>query len=389
MKKIVLIAIILSSFVFGANYEINYLYKDERSLGMGGVGVANGGKAPSVFLNPAGLSKMVPDGGIDFSLLPVNIGINDAIIKKQLNGTYDFRNSGDDIAEAVSQVLGENINIDANTYSYLAAKIGIVTASVGIFTSSNTNMQIHSGFGPSGVIEFDTTSYAGMNLSSSFSIEDSMHLGVGVKYITSYAKRKNISLGDLLEPDFAQTLQSDMSPTTKGLLENSAPTLDIGAIYDLDNLRRVSPSRFVNKVLDTTNPSVGVSVLNIGSYLTSDKEAYIPQTINAGITFRPYCTWFRELVVSSEVHDVLNGYSINKSRGILGKFRAGFEGYLIKNILMDMSLRGGYLNGSWSAGFNTRIAFLHIGLTTYVEEMGGYVGQASDRRYLVNLGAKF
>jgi hypothetical protein len=385
MKKLIITAIIFSSFVFSANYENSMLFKNERSLGMGGTGVATGGKAPLVFLNPAGLSKMATDGGIDFSLLDVNLGANDAIAKKYLAGEIDTN----DMPALIAAVLGENINLDLNSYNYLAAKIGMVTASVGIFESSNTNMQIHSGFGPAGLLELDTKTYLGANLSSSFSVANSVHLGIGAKYIVSHARNKVLGLGDVMASDFTDTLITDITPTIQTVKDSAGATLDFGAIYDLDDIRRVSGSRLLNRLLDATNPSIGVSVLNIGGYLTSSDVAYIPQTINTGVTLRPYCTWFRELVVSAELHDILNGYDINKSRGIYGQFRAGFEGYLIKNILMDLSLRGGWLNGAYSAGVNTRIAFLHIGATTYVEEMGGYIGQAPDRRYLINLGVKF
>jgi hypothetical protein len=403
---------ISSTLLLGSNYETNVFYKHERHMAMGGTGVSYGGKAPSVFYNPAGLTKMDAEGGIDFELLGLNVGAGAGnLLDEYLAGNLETEALLDpmnNLPTVITTALGENINVNTNFYDYLSAKFGIVTASLGAVASNNTNLQLHSGFGPAGLLEVSSTTYTGVVATTSFSVASSLHLGVGFKYIGAYAVSKSLGLGDLgLDltallngtggtPDtdaLTTTLMSDLGidnlPTSLLDQIGYGMALDVGAIYDLDNLRRVSSSRLLNNLLDITNPSMGVSVLNLGGYLDASHAAHIPQTINVGLTARPYCAWFRELIISAELHDILGGYEINASRGLYGMFRAGFEGYLIKNILMDLAFRGGWLNGSWSAGTNLRLAMFHLGVATYVEELGGYIGQAQNRRYMLNLGLRF
>ena len=57
--------------------EYPYIYKSPRSMGMGGAGIAVGGRFDSVFQNPAGLAYLEKDNWeVNFINLSVGYGKN-------------------------------------------------------------------------------------------------------------------------------------------------------------------------------------------------------------------------------------------------------------------------------------------------------------------------
>jgi hypothetical protein len=65
--------------------------------------------------------------------------------------------------------------------------------------------------------------------------------------------------------------------------------------------------------------------------------------------------------------------------------RGGLELLIWNNTLTTFSTSVGFYKGEYTAGFSARLAVVEIGFTTYAEEVGHYLGQQTDRRYLVNI----
>jgi len=60
MKKLAILGLlsIVSISSYAVTYEYPYLFKDPRTIGMGGATVAIGGYSNAVFYNPAGISNI-------------------------------------------------------------------------------------------------------------------------------------------------------------------------------------------------------------------------------------------------------------------------------------------------------------------------------------------
>jgi hypothetical protein len=388
MKAGLFNTLLLTSFLHAVTYETPVLYKDARSYGMGATGVASGGSAASVLLNPAGLAKIQEDITFDFSLLHLNVGSNSNVVTLALNGV-----STTDYSSLISDSIGQNINLYANDYSYVAMKAGAITLSAGYAGSYNNNIKVHSGFGASGLAELDADIFYAPILSTSFSLFDILHIGASYKYMTSYSVEHSFSLSDVT----GGTFNSDVSD----LLDYEGKTstgnvIDAGILFDMEVLHNISGGiRPLRNFFKDFKPSLGVSVLNIGGY-SYDKyvdgtaeSTSLPQTINIGLSMMPKCSWFEETVLTFEMHDILMANDIAESRGYYGMFRAGLEGYYFKSAVTDLALRAGWYNGAYSAGLDYRFLMLHIGAITYVEELGGTIGMDQDRRYMLNIDLSF
>lgn len=386
LKKLIYIFFIFSN-LNAVVYEIPYIYKDFRTQAMGGVGVAVGGYAPSVFLNPAGLAKITQEVSYAFTPLRFGIGTNENVTMLVLNGL-----SATDYISLITNTIGDNINFFTSDYSYVAIKAGAITASVGYVASLNTNIKVHSGFTSSGLVELNAENYYGPIASVSFSPFDIIHIGASMKYIGGYQSNDTYTLSDVTGSSFTSDLTSNINPIGK---YSYATLFDFGTIIDLGIIGDVIPIRFLRSFFSDLQPSLGFSLLNYGGF-TLDKytngtasSTTIPQTMNIGLAFRPDCSWFDETVASIEYHDMLDGYSINSSRGWYGKLRMGLEGYILKTSVTDLILRAGWMNGAYSAGIDYRFFMFHIGASTYVEELGGTIGTDQDRRYILNLDFAF
>jgi len=378
---------LLTSLLYSVTYEQPFIYKDPKTYSMGGTGVSVGGRAPSVLLNPAGLAKMDKGTSIGLSLLRLNVGSNANVIMSALNGV-----DTSDTAALISDSMSKNINIYLSDYSYIALKAGAISVSAGYVGSYNSNIKVHSGFTPSGLAELNADIFYAPILSSSFSLFDILHIGLSYKYISTYSVSQSISLADLLDSGFSSSISDDLNPTGKMSSNN---VYDAGFIFDMELLGKVVNIRFLRSFFKDLKPSLGVSVLNIGGY-KYDKyidgvkaSSTMPQIVNIGLAMKPKCSWFDDTTLSLEMHDITKANTISSSRGYYGMFRAGLEGYYYKSAMMDLIVRAGWYNGSYSAGLDWRFFMLHIGATTYVEELGGTVGMDPDRRYMLNLDFNF
>ena len=77
MKKLVVSALLFNVVsAYAVNYEYPYIFKDPRTIGMGGATVAVGGYPNSIFYNPAGISNIPQAEGFLVNLFDLNLSTN-------------------------------------------------------------------------------------------------------------------------------------------------------------------------------------------------------------------------------------------------------------------------------------------------------------------------
>ncbi len=382
MKKLVGLFILtgISFSSYGITYEYPYIFKDPRTIGMGGATVAVGGYSNSIFYNPAGISNIPITEGFAVNLLDINISTNknakdflndllDALDTGDLDNDGD---DGDDKLKAVNEVLkayyGKNIHFYGNDYSSISRKFSKLAFSIGFLVSIKADGQTHQGFGSEGVLELDYNSMAGIIAGLSYDFLDgSLSVGLSGKYIYRNALVHSFTARELVEHEN----NLDTYITDELAVSKTAFGFDFGMIY---RLNEIIPK---GKLL---RPSIGVSVLNIGD-LDFEEAGKIPMSVNLGIAINPDVPIINNWVIALDYVDALKNFEQDEDN--IKRLRVGTEIKLWDNKITDFSIRTGLYQGYLSAGVDFRFTILRLGFTTYAEEVGAYAGQDEDRRYVL------
>ena len=368
---------LLASTLSATVYENNYLYNDARTLGMGGTGVASGGRANSIFTNPAG-NTLTPHS-FEVSLFDLGIGTdqdtitNVSTVMELAGGNYDN----------MSNLIGSNINLGINDFTYIAGGWDSFKMVIGATVHTNLNLSVNNSLSdPNGLLEGQLVAAVSGIVNLGYTFFSNLHTGLSMKYVGTSVVNTGIGLSDMEDLDSVVTTMSEDASNNLTMI----PAFDIGVIYDLEDLTNYFSIGVIDSIIDYTKPSVGLSILNIGSSSSTSLDGIVPMTINMGLTLHPM--GWKWITVNMDYVDMFDGYEINASRGLAAKLRAGAE-VAANSWWGKAGLRVGMMNGTYTAGMNLYLVPLNIEFTTYAEELGGYVGQMLDRRYMLNLGLKF
>ncbi len=383
MKKLAVLGLssIVSMSSYAITYEYPYLFKDPRTIGMGGATVAIGGYPNAVFYNPAGISNIPITEGFLVNLVDVNLSINknskdfindfmDALDTGDLDKDGD---DGDDKLKAVNDVLlkyrGKNIHFYGSDYSSVSRRFSKLAFTGGVLLSVKADAQTHQGFGSEGVLELDYNSMAGVVVGLSYTVLDGrLSLGLSGKYIYRNALIHTFTAREIVEhEDNLDTYITDELAVSK-----STFGFDFGAIYRLEDI--VPKGKLLR-------PSIGFSVLNIGD-LDFEEAGKIPMTLNVGIALNPRIPIFNNWVIGFDYVDVLKKFEQDEDN--VKRIRFGTELKLFDNKYADLSLRAGLYQGYPTAGVDFRLTIIRLAFTTYAEEVGAYSGQDEDRRYILS-----
>ncbi|WP_457622487.1 type IX secretion system membrane protein PorP/SprF [Persephonella sp.] len=383
MRKIILSLGLISFPAVAVTYEYPYLYKDPRAMGMGGAYVAVGGTASSVFYNPAGLSFIKKEAGIEVDIIKASIGVSkntldfindlsDALDAEDGQYVSNDGDATDDQLYAVNEVLkayqGKNLHLDITNFSSISKKGEKIGFALGFLASLKSDNRTHQGFGSDGVLETDSNVTAGgiFGLSYDFSVRDNrLSAGLSAKYMYRESLKHTFTSRELVENE--DNLDNYITEELKK--SGSAVGFDAGVIYSF------SQNSFFR-------PSVGFSVLNIGDLDFKD-AGKIPMTANVGIAVRPRIGFLKEWIFAADYVDLLNNYEEDSDIG--KRIRIGAEVKVWDTALSTFALRVGSYQGYATAGVDLRLALLTLNFTTYAEEVGAYSGQDEDRRYLLGL----
>ncbi|MDQ1340038.1 MAG: hypothetical protein QG567_1194 [Campylobacterota bacterium] len=386
MKKILkttLLSVTVATSLSALTYEHPQLYKDPKVIGMGGANVAVGGHASALFYNPAGLSFIPREYGVEVELINFSASINQNIV----DFGQDFSDATDDPAvvtgdsdtdetlamlDVVDAYMGENIHFDANNFTSVSRKGEKVGFAVGAVGGATFDARTHRGFGNDGVMEMQGLGYYGAagGFSYDFSnveiadkyILNDFSLGLGVKQINYMSLEHAFTISELIRDDFDTYVEDEL------LKEGSSTVFDVGAMYKLSE-----------------NTQIGLSAINIGG-IGDEDSVYIPMTVNAGIGYLK--RWedhmlFNQVRVALDYVDIL--YAYDQDKDVMKRTRAGVEANVWDGWFSTMTLRAGLYQGAPTYGANLRLTFLQLGYAYYQEEVGAYAGQDKDERHMVNL----
>jgi len=388
MTKILLLNVAAASSLFALNYEYPQLYKDPKVMGMGGANVAVGGHASALFYNPAALSYIPREYGIEVELINLSVGINENIlnfIDDMDDATSDSgdldgngipgEESDDTIAtlNVIEKYMGKNIHLAANDFTSISKKGEKVAFAVGGLAGANLDFRTHRGFGSAGLLEAKGMVYYGAagGFSYDFSnvelfdkyILNDFSLGLGLKQITYQSIDHSLTVAEIVgQDDIGEYILEDIAK------DGMSTALDLGATY------KIKP-----------NVIAGLSILNIGG--VGDRDAvYIPMTVNAGIGYLKRWEgrkFFNQVRLAADYVDMTNGYE--QDTDIPKRTRLGLEANVWDGWFSTLTLRTGLYQGSVTYGANIRLALVQIGYAAYEEEVGAYAGQDRDKRQMFNI----
>jgi len=370
MLKLIFLIFIAITQIQAFVYETYPLYRDSRFMRMGGANVGLGGSGTSVFSNPAGLSKMRVEDGAEVKLINLSVSTNSDAIELIQDGldVQDIDDENEQTLAAIDVIdkhLGENNHFEVSNFSYIAKKLKNknINFSIGALTSLNLDFVAHRGFATNGVIDIQGLIVGGIVAGMSYVYTNKIAFGGGIKYLKYGSMQENFTIGKLLEhKDDLDTYLQD-----EALKDGYSLVFDLGTMYKLKN-----------------GIQVGFSALNLGGIGEKNHITYIPETYNLGLGYiKKYKKKFlKEIRAGIDYVDLTNEYNRDDK---MENLRGGLELLIWNNTLTTFSTSVGFYKGEYTAGFSARLAVVEIGFTTYAEEVGHYLGQQTDRRYLVNI----
>jgi hypothetical protein len=346
-------------------------------MGMGGAYTAVGGRADSLFYNPAGLINIPQDKGWEVNLVNVSAEYGNKV-KNFLNDSQDALDtkdlnhdgsSDDDQLRAMNDVLakyrGSNLHMRVSDFTSIGKSYDRWAFGLGGVGSGKLDAMTHQGFGSEGFLEVNADAVYGGLGGVSIAVKDNVFVGVAVKSLHREALIHSFSSRELVDH------QDNLSDYIKDDLRKSGDAfgLDAGVIW------KFAPE-------SPLKPSFGASVMNIGD-LNFGPAGKLPQSVNVGVAINPTLTWARSLTVGADYVDVLNNFKQDKD--MAKRLRYGAELQLIDKWPGELALRAGMYENSPTLGFDLRLLIFTVSYAMYTEEIGAYAGQDKDKRQLLTL----
>jgi len=366
-----------------------FLYKDARIMSMGAANTAVGGYSTAVFYNPAGLINIKKSHGYEVELLGLSV-----------SGSKDIKTFADDLDNAdtdqqtidvIKQHAGETYNLTAGNYSSVSYHTqGDLALSIGLLAAADVNIFPHAYSGANGLLETHSRAYGGIILGAAKRYDNVMGgdltVGLGLKYIT----QKSYEVG--LDTEEVEQHHDDLATYIQDTyeVENSGFGADIGLLYE-------------PYILQGWHPSIGLSVMNLGTLDFDNAYGAQPTTINLGVSIAPDVPYLNSFIVAMDYVDLTNAQQARVRNyhpyrtqdqydnadidyDFMQHFRAGVKCGIWDNKWVTTTLNAGLYQGAYTAGIDLQLTLLKIQFATYQEQMGAKTGQLEDRRYIVGLG---
>jgi len=321
-----------------------------KALGMGNAYMAHSKGHDAPFYNPAGFASM---SGFRWRVAGLNIGLNGLDVYEEYEDIFD---NSDDLASTLNQLYGRPIW--ARTDFQTSLSLGPII--VGGFGRANLGFTLLNPALPN----LQTAYFADYALFAGWGLEivpKYFDAGVMVKRITRYA-------GDV--PIGASTLAHLDSELLEESIERSGTAygVDFGATFKFPTPWNPSVS-FVWKDIGDTTFNIGTADIAPGSL----KDQMI-----IGVGFeRDFGAFKLKPALDVKYLNYSDDIQIGK------KLHAGLE----IELPAGFALRGGLNQGYYTAGASFDFWLFQIDVATYGVELGEYVGQHEDRRYIFQLTA--
>ena len=395
MKLVKLFTPFLFSSTLLAMYsEQAYLYKDTKTMGMGGATIAVGGSSTSLFYNPAGLSSMEKKDDYIVDLFSLQGGVS-----KDINNFIDDLDEAmqsedtNEVESTLQRYNGEHFHGDLSIYTALSKVNRNDAWSIGLFIAEDINLMGHIDgcINSSSCLESTSRKYGGIVTGYSKTLLTDygrFDIGIGGKFILQHSYEGLIAVDKLAtEDDFLIYLDKNYKKEAFGW------GIDLGTIYHL------STENF-------WHPTIGISLLNIGNMKMDNNYGKQPSTLNIGCAIAPDIAYPYKLVVAFDYVDILNGNKLRLYNKTYGKYdgigvteydekdftrrtRVGIKAEVIKQQGFDLWLSGGLYQGSYTFGLNTTYSIATLSFATYEENLGYDPVQYKDRRYSLQIGIEW
>lgn len=346
------------------SYEYPWLYRDPRSMAMGGAAVAVGGRNATVFSNPAGLSAL--ERGSTVELLPLNVGYSDEFLEfsGDLSDALDIDDEDaqrDALTDVVAEYRGRNFHGELSSYNSYSWRGERLALSFGLLAAVKGDFQANQGAGDDGAISVDAAAVAGPVWGASFDYGE-FSFGAAAKLLSREGLDRSYLIHELM--DLAD--DSSDADIDDDIVEGTAFGVDLGMLWRVP-------------MFPSLKPVLGVSALNLGDLDFGD-AGVIPGTVNVGVAIHPQ--FLDGLTVAVDYVDLLGNYE--QDEDLLKRLNLGVEARLLEKRWFGLALQAGLHQGYYTAGIEARLAVVRLGFATYAEEVGAYGGQDDDRRYLIN-----
>jgi hypothetical protein len=346
-------------------------------MGMGGAYTAIGGRADSLFYNPAGLINIPRDKGWEVNLINISgeYSKNARQFVKDLKDATDVTDtngdssSNDEQLQAVNNVLanyrGDNLHLRVADFTSIGKSYDTWAFAIGGIGNGRLDAIAHQGFGSEGFLELNADAIYGGVGGVSIGLTPDLFAGISVKSLHRETLIHNFTARELIDNQdhLRDYIEKDLRKKGNGF------GADVGLIW------KFSPT-------SPLKPSVGVSVMNLGDMKFGD-AGKIPQTVNMGFAVNPSLSMFRSLTVGADYIDVLNNFKQDKD--LAKRFRIGAELQLFDIWPAELALRAGLYESSPTLGFDLRLLFFTVSYAMYTEEVGAYAGQDKDKRQLLTV----
>lgn len=389
MKKILPLSLMaFATIAFADISQQEFLYKDPRIMGMGAANTAVGGYSTAVFHNPAGLINIKKSHGLEVELLGFSLSASERI--QDFADDLSNANGNDEVSDVLKKYSGEPFQAGFSNYTSVSYHTeSDLALTIGLLASFDSNFLAHSNGGSNGLLEVHSRGYGGVVVGAAKNVEQwlpewipgKMTVGVDAKFIAqkSYDTALDVAEIDQNNDDLGTYIQDTYEQTNSGL------GIDLGVLY------APMPENF-------WNPTVGVSVMNIGTLNFENAYGAQPMTVNFGVAVSPK-TKYADFKVAVDYVDALgaqqalvldpttNTYKTQDiSYEMLRHLRVGASAEIIDNSWFLVTLNGGLYQGAYTAGLDLQLAVLKFQVATYQEQLGAKMGQLEDRRYVVGLG---
>ena len=377
-KRLLSLALLgATSSLFALGAEHASLYKDPRVMGMGGANVAVGAYSTSVFSNPAGLTNIKKDHGIVFDL--VGLGVSTSDVEDFVDDVDAAGEDTDKMIDVLEKYNGQPFHLGLDNYSSISKNSDAFAWTLGILAAVDNNFMTHSS---NLTLEVNARGYAGVILGAAKSYDTEigkLDIGFGVKYIMQQSYEGKLDVNDLVsDEDVMDTLQEKYEKDSTGY------GVDIGAVY------HPAPDSF-------WNPSLGLSVLNLGSMDMDNNYGQQPMTVNIGASLNPDVPFMNKLVIAVDYMDLLDAnearfYNMDESivdlseSDMMKRIRFGVGMGFFDTLLMSTTLNVGMYQSAYTAGIDIELLLFKLSAATYQEEIGTGSSTNTDRRYMAKIG---
>ncbi len=371
--KVALGSFFTLSILNAVSYEYPTLYKSPTVMGMGGAYTAVGGSSAALFYNPAGLSMLKVDDGIELDLINLNVGFSQDTLS--MLDDMDSANSSADTFTVLEKYQGSNNHLTFNDFSSVAYKDGAWGMSVGALpVSMQLNFQTHALGSSAGLFDVNGYVLTGYLLGVSYDWDDRLAIGVGYKSLTGKSISGSLTLSQVLD------MTSGSSDTASYMEDNfmsdfEASSVDIGATYYLDDY-------FPNAAFWL--PVLGVSVMNIGD-TSLGEYGTIPMTLNVGLSLKPDFDFLSEWLIAIDYIDITGALDADYDADRAKHLRLGMRATVVENDWVKLAGSIGSYNANPTYGFEARLTLVTIAYSSYAESIGAYADQELDRRHNLSI----